>query len=70
MGCVKWVIFGLTRPDSIDTLNKRVVLGWQECDTTYFNPLNIKYNIHIEIRSLHPKSNAYTSSFQLTFKIT
>ena len=47
-----------------------VGLGWHKCDITHFNSLNIKYNIHIEISSLHPKSNAYTSSLQLTFKIT
>ena len=49
-------------------LNKGV--GWHECDKTHFNPLNIKYNIHIEINSLHLESNAYTLSIQPTLKIT
>ena len=37
-------------------LNKQVVLGWHECNTTHFNLHNIKYNIHLEINFfLHPK---------------
>jgi len=58
----------LTQLYPLDTLNKWVVLGWHEYDTTHFNPLIIKYNIYIELSYLHLKRSAYTSSLEPTFK--
>ena len=47
-------------------LNKRVLLGRHEYNTTHFNLHNIKYNIHLEIilftsqkQCIHFKSSTY-----------
>ena len=57
-----------TRSSTFTTAVVNLIVKFNKLGKDKRSFLNIKYNIHTEINSLHFKSNTYTSNFQPTFK--